>query len=99
MTYSGGYITVPKQGIYYIYGKLYFTPGLSTTCGFRIEASGSTIIFTQETQIPTGQGRGLYAAQVKTLNAQDTLVMKVQGSCNYYFENRFALFGAFLLDD
>lgn len=98
MTYSSGYITVPRQGVYFVYGQLYYFPTTSpSACSFRFESNGIIIFLSYESKIGGTEWRSQYGRQVKLLNKGDTLLMKVHSTCQYYFNYWHSLFGAFLL--
>ena len=60
MTYSGGFITVPKDGLYYIYAQLHYNPQSGQTwCGFRIHWNNQAVDYAYEqNQSPNGNQRG-----------------------------------------
>ena len=101
MTYSGGYITVPKDGLYYIYAQLHYNPQSGqTVCGFRIDWNNRVVDYAYaQNQSPNGNQQGSrYTGLMKILNKGDTLSVKLSGTCYYRFYSSFSQFGAFRVD-
>ena len=100
MTYSGGYITVPKDGLYYIYAQLHYSPQSGQEwCGFYINWNNQVVDYAlAQNQSPNGNQRGSrYTGLMKILNKGDT-VCEALWPCYYYFYNHFSQFGAFRVD-
>ena len=101
MTYSGGYITVPKDGLYYIYAQLHHDPRSGQKwCGFRIYWNNQIVDHVRaQNQSPNGnQQVSRYTGLMKILNKGDTLSVKVDGTCYFYMYYYYSQFGAFLVD-
>lgn len=43
MTYANGHLTVPKDGLYFIYSSIACKSGTNTFCGHRIKVNGGTV--------------------------------------------------------
>ena len=101
MTYSGGYITVPKNGLYYIYAQLHYNPlSGQTLCGFRIYLNNQNVdeVIAQN-QSPNGnQYDSRYSGLLKILNKGDRLSVKFKNTCYYFFYNSRSQFGAFRVE-
>ena len=101
MTYSGGYITVSKDGLYYIYAQLHYDPRSGQTwCGLRLYLNNQLVDNAYaENQSPNGNQRGSrYTGLMTIVNKGDTLSVKVAGPCYYYFYTETSQFGAFRVD-
>lgn len=100
MTYSGGYITVPRDGLYYIYTQQYFDPQSGqTVCGFRIYLNSQHIdIVYQVYPSPNNNHEGSrYSGLLKIVNKGDRLSVKFTHTCYYHNPAIHTLFGAFRL--
>ena len=101
MTYSGGYITVPKDGLYYIYAQLHHNPQSGQTlCGFRIDWNNQAVdyVFAQN-QSPNGNQQGSrYTGLMKILNKGDRLSVRLSNTCFFYMYSYYSQFGAFRVD-
>ena len=101
MTISGGYITVPKDGLYYIYAQLHYDPQSGQKwCGFRIDWNNQVVDYARaEKKSPNSKEDGSrYTGLMKILNKGDTLSVKIDGTCYYRFYNHYSQFGAFRVD-
>ena len=101
MTYSGGYITVPKDGLYYIYAQLHYNPVSGQTwCGFLIYWNNQYVdeVYAQN-QSPNGNQWGSrYTGLMKILNKGDTLSVRLTHTCRFYMYSFYSQFGAFRVD-
>ena len=100
MTYSGGYITVPKQGLYYIYAQLHYNPQSGQTwCGFKIYVNSQEVDRAlQQNQYSNGNQYGSrYSGLMKILNKGDTLSVKFTRTCYFELYISYSQFGAFLV--
>ncbi|XP_062517897.1 collagen alpha-1(VIII) chain-like isoform X1 [Corticium candelabrum] len=98
MTYSNGYITVPKDGLYYIYGKIYFDPQSGqTSSGFRIYLNNQYVDFTyQYVRSPNSyQDYTRYSGLLKMVSKGDRIYMKFVYTVYAYMHPHHAQFGAF----
>ena len=101
MTYSGGYITVPKDGIYYIYAQLHYDPrSIQNFCGLLLYLNDRIVDYAYaQNQSPNGNQWGSrYTGLMKIVNKEDTLSVKVAGPCYYCFYTETSQFGAFRVD-
>ena len=101
MTYSGGYITVPKDGLYYIYAQLHYDPRSGQTwCGLRLYLNNQAVEYAYaENQSPNGNQQGSsYTGLMKIVNKGDKLSLKFYDTCYYYFAASNSQFGAFRVD-
>ena len=101
MTYSGGYITVSKDGLYYIYAQLHYNPQSGQTwCGFYLYLNKRVVDYVYaQNQSPNGNQHGSrYTGLMKIVNKGDTLSVKLRGPCYYYFSTSYSQFGAFRVD-
>ena len=98
MTYSNGYITVPKDGLYYIYGKLFFDPRSGQThSGFYIYLSSRQVDFTYQYH-PSANGSQdytRYSGLLKMVSKGDRICMKFALTVYAYMHPTYAHFGAF----
>lgn len=104
MRYNGGYITVPKQGLYYIYAKIYFDPRTGIqgkACSFYIYSNTQIIDMNQKIhQAPStsgNQGSSRFSGLLKMMNKGDRLFLKFYATCYYNMYSYFSQFGAFLV--
>ena len=98
MTYSGGYITVPKDGLYYIYAQLHYSPRSGqTVCGFRIDLNNRNVdVAYAQNQSPNGNQHGSrYTGLLKILSKGDRLSVKFISTCYYSIYAERSQFGAF----
>jgi hypothetical protein len=98
MTYSSGYITIPKDGLYYIYAQLHYNPQSGQTwCGFRIDLSNTHIDYAYaQNQSPNGNQRGSrYTGLLKILSKGDRLSVEITHTCFFYHYYYYSQFGAF----
>jgi hypothetical protein len=98
MSYSGGYITIPKDGLYYIYAQLHYQPRSGHRyCGLRINLKNRNINEANfEKQLPSGDKQGSrYTGLLKILSKGDRLSVGIIGPCYFHFFNHFSQFGAF----
>jgi hypothetical protein len=98
MTYSNGYITVPMDGVYYVYAQMFFDPRSGqTACGFYIYVNDSYYIQHVRTPTITGRDDVLYGGALKTLNKGDRLSVVSMHTCLFQMYPDRSHFGAFLL--
>ena len=98
MTYSNGYITVPKDGLYYIYGKIRFDPKSGqTSSGFYIYLNSQKVDYTyQYLPSPNGnQDYSRYSGLLKMVSKGDRIYMKFVYTVYAYMSSVYAQFGAF----
>ena len=98
MTYSNGYITVPKAGLYYIYGQIHFDPKSGQTySGFYIYLNNKYVDLTnQAIRSPNGyQDYTRYSGLLKLVSKGDRIYMKFADTVYAYMYSYFAQFGAF----
>ena len=98
MTYSNGYITVPKDGLYYIYGQVRFDPESGQTySGFYIFLNNQYVDFTfQQIQSPNGsQDYTRYSGLLKLVSKGDRIYMKFVYTVDAYMHSYYSQFGAF----
>ena len=98
MTYSNGYITVPKDGLYYIYGKIYFDPQSGQTqSGFYIYLNSQHVDSTyQYFSSPNGyQDHTRYSGLLKMASKGDRIYMKFVSTVYANMYTSYAKFGAF----
>ena len=102
MTYSSGYITVPKDGVYYVYAQMYVDPQSGQTwCGFYMYVNDSYYIQSiqhfREPSTSTTRDDLLYSGVLKMLNKGDRLSVKSIYTCYFLMSSSRSHFGAFLL--
>ena len=98
MTYSNGYITVSKDGLYYIYGKIWFDPHSGQTqSGFYIYLNSQIVDFTyQYLQSPNNyQDYTRYSGLLRMVSKGDRIYMKFVYTVYAYMNPQYAQFGAF----
>ena len=100
MQYSSatGFITVPKNGIYYVYAKLKFDPNTAPSgnqCGYSLHTQSKHLVSSSST-VTQNNGLSQYVGQVTILERGDNVFVQ-SGACRYYANSGNALFGAFLL--
>ena len=98
MTYSNGYITVPKDGLYYIYGKIWFDPRSGQArSGFYIYLNSQIVDFTyQYLQSPNGnQDYTRYSGLLKMVSKGDRIYMKFTNTVYAFMHQQYSQFGAF----
>ena len=100
MTYSNGYITVPKDGIYYIYGKIWFDPQLRQThSGFYIYLNSQYVDFAFQ-YLPSAnvnQDYTRYSGLLTRASKEDRIYMKFVYTVYAKLLPVYAQFGAFLV--
>jgi hypothetical protein len=102
MTYSNGYITVPMDGVYYVYVQMYIDPlSGQTWCGFYIHVNDSyaiqyVLVYLQPST-STNRDDVRYAGALKTLNKGDRLSVVSIYTCYFEMYPYRSHFGAFLL--
>ncbi|XP_062517840.1 collagen alpha-1(XXVII) chain-like [Corticium candelabrum] len=98
MTYSNGYITVPKDGLYYIYGKIYFDPQSGQArSGFYIYLNSQYVEFTYQYH-PSANGNQdytRYSGLLKMVSKGDRIYMKFVYTVYAYMYPPYAQFGVF----
>ena len=98
MTYSDGYFTIPKDGLYYIYAQMHYDPRSGQTqCGFRIDLNNQPVDYAYaEMQSPNGKQWGSrYTGLLKILVKGDRLSVKFANTCYFFIYNFYSQFGAF----
>ncbi|XP_062517463.1 collagen alpha-1(IX) chain-like [Corticium candelabrum] len=98
MTYSNGYITVPKDGLYYIYAQMQLDPqSQQPWSGFYIYVNSKAInLVKQYYPSPTGhQLRTRYSGLLKMLRKGDRLHTEFYRRVYAYMIPQETLFGAF----
>jgi hypothetical protein len=101
MTYNDGYITVPKDGLYYIYAQLHYNPQSGqTVCSFYIEMKGIDIISAAaQNKSPDGnQWDSRHIGILRILSKGDRLSVVIRFTCRYELWASNCQFGAFLVD-
>ena len=100
MTYSGGYINVSKDGLYYIYAQLRYHPQSGQKwCGLCLYLNNQAVDYAYtQNQSPNGNWGTSYTGLMKIVNKGDTLSVKVDGTCDYLFHIKYSQFGAFRVD-
>ena len=99
MTYSNGYITVPMDGIYYVYAQLWYDPqrGQPKT-GFYIyhnrDVIGRVYIHNEAAR---SEDVTQYGGFVRSLSKGDRLSVKVSHTAHYEFFFPYTVFGCFRL--
>ena len=98
MTYSNGYITVPKDGLYYIYGKIYFDPQSGQTqSGFHIYVNSQYVDRTHQ-YFPSPnslQDYTRYSGLLKMVSKGDRIYMKFVYTVQAYMYPYYTQFGVF----
>ena len=98
MTYSNGYITVPKDGLYYIYGKIYFDPQSGQkNSGFYIYLNSQYVDRTfQYVASPNNfQDYTRYSGLLTMVSKGDRIYMKFVYTVFAHMYPYYAHFGAF----
>ena len=100
MQYRNGSITVPNDGLYYVYGQMYYRHSSSSylNAGFRMRVNGVDRAFAYRV---TNDANGLhthYLGRIIHLNKGDELSLTFEYNSYYRFSNERALFGAFLVN-
>ncbi|XP_062517806.1 uncharacterized protein LOC134193040 [Corticium candelabrum] len=103
MTYENGNITVPLDGVYYVYAQVYYAPQQresDSNCGMAIYVNNLQWIQVSGQHFSNGV-RGLntqYNGHAKRLTAGDKLILKASDFCTFYFGSIYNVFGAFLIN-
>ena len=98
MTYSNGYITVPKDGLYYIYGQIRLDPRSGQTIsGFYIYLNNQYVDLTNQViQSPNGyQDYTRYSGLLKLVSKGDKICIKFAYTVYAHMYSYYAQFGAF----
>lgn len=101
ITYSGGFLIIPKDGLYYIYAQLHYDPRTGQKeCGFRINLNNQSVDYAfAENPSPNGNQWGSsYTGLLKMLVTGDRLSVKLTSTCYFYMYNFYAQFGTFRVD-
>lgn len=100
MTYRNGYITIPMDGLYYVYTQMSANPRSDqTSCGFYVYVNDH-IRFQHivDSQQPSTSRRSvLYSGVLKTLNKGDRLCVKSKYTCFFFMYSTMSYFGVFLV--
>lgn len=97
MTYSNGIITVPKDGLYYIYAQVLCSPGgFSTWCGYTINVNGFSISNHYFNPLAQTGDESVVGGLLRKLNTGDELSVNAHVTGIYYLDLR-SYFGAFFL--
>lgn len=99
MSYSDGNITVPVDGVYYVYAQVYYAPNNADTCGIMFNINDHHW-FGVSGQSYTENVKGFitqYTGQARKLIAGDKLVLKASNPCRFLFASIYNVFGAFLI--
>ena len=98
MTYSNGYITVPKDGLYYIYEQIYFDPQSGQTrSGFSIYLNSQYVDSTYQYHSSANghQDYTRYSGLLKMVSKGDRIYMKFRYTGYAYMYPYYAHFGVF----
>ena len=98
MTYSNGYITVPKDGLYYIYGKIHFDPQSGQTRSELRIYVNSQIVDSTYQYFPSANGNQdytRYSGLLKMVSKGDRIYMKFVYTVYAYMHPYYAQFGVF----
>lgn len=100
MTYSNGYITVPKGGLYYIYAQVNCNPNSNSWCGFDIRVNGKSVCQQHYSQFGSGldvlDSQTSQSGLLRKLSTGDRLWV-IARNTGYYNINRQSFLGAVLL--
>ena len=99
ITYYNGYITVPMDGVYYVYAQLLYNPKLGHGhCGFSIyqnrDRIGSAYKNTGSSLLSSASQ---YTGITKIMMPGDKLSVRVNFTAHYSFADDQAVFGCFRL--
>lgn len=100
MSYSNGYITVPRAGVYYIYAQLWSDPhskGDSKIAGFSIRVNGGATIATAGAVQHYQEDETLYTGVIRQLQKGARLSVVIGRSEYYEFYYANSCFGAFMV--
>ena len=99
--YSEGYITVPRNGLYYIYAQIMCDPDSNSSCGYYIRANGVWFSGSLSDQDDGNQDvirkQSMSSGMLKKLNAGDKLWITAAKSAVYYLTSPHSYFGVFYL--
>ncbi|XP_062520049.1 collagen alpha-2(I) chain-like [Corticium candelabrum] len=100
--YNNGYITVPRDGLYYVYSQFWYDRQLSSHnwCSFYIKLNDSNNIgrTAHYRQNPSGRDESQYTGVTVMLTANDRLSVTVERKCYYkFYASGCTFFGAFYI--
>ena len=99
--YNNGYITVPRDGLYYVYSQFWYDrEGGQNYCSFRIKLNDSNNLggVYHYRQNPGGYDESQYTGLTVMLTANDRISVTVGHTCNYdFYTTDTAFFGAFYI--
>ncbi|XP_062518005.1 collagen alpha-2(VIII) chain-like [Corticium candelabrum] len=97
MQYSNGVITVPNDGLYYVYAQMYYYHASSSYryAGFRIRVNAASRAFAYWYNYYFRDHHTHYMGRIIQLNKGDKLSITFESNCSYYFYNERAFFGSF----
>ncbi|XP_062517788.1 collagen alpha-2(I) chain-like isoform X3 [Corticium candelabrum] len=100
MQYSNGVITVPNDGLYYVYAQMYFyhTSSSYRYAGFRIRVNGAGRAFAHWYNHNYNDYHTHYVGRIIQLNKGDKLSITFERNCYYFFYNDYTFFGSFLVN-
>ena len=100
MSYSNGYITVPKTGVYYIYAQLWCDPqqtGDSKWCGFDITINSNSGVARTVAVKDKEDDHSMYAGVIRPLQNGSTISVVIVNKEYYEFTAIQSYFGAFMI--
>jgi hypothetical protein len=103
MTYSSGYITVPEDGLYYVYLllRVYYRSSSYYQSQVYITVNGNNVLYSYCDVYRYGNERTDYRSQylggVQALRNGDRLAVYTSGAMYYYLYTQYNYFGAFKL--
>ncbi|XP_062519957.1 pulmonary surfactant-associated protein D-like [Corticium candelabrum] len=101
--YNNGYITVPRDGLYYVYSQFWYDRSSGSSqyfCSFYIKLNGSNNIgrAIHYRQNPGSRDESQYTGVTVMLTANDRLSVIVGSGCRYeFYTYDMAFFGAFYI--
>ena len=100
MQYSNGSITVPNDGLYYVYAQMYYRHSGSSylNAGFRMRVNGAGRAFAYRFTNDANDLHTHYLGRIIHLNKGDKLSLTFEYNSYYRFSYERAFFGAFLVN-
>ena len=102
IVYNNGYITVPRDGLYYVYSQFLYdrSLGKKNSCSFYIKLNDSNNIGRtyHNRENPKAGDESQYTGVTVMLTANDRLSVTAGNTCRYeFFSDCRAFFGAFYI--
>ncbi|XP_062523212.1 collagen alpha-1(X) chain-like [Corticium candelabrum] len=100
MQYSNDAITVPNDGLYYVYAQMYYYHPSSShyNAGFRIRVNGTGRAYAYWYNNHSHDHHTHYMGRIIQLKKGDNLSITFENTCYYYFYSENTFFGAFLVN-